>query len=123
MRINIPEGVTSIDRCCFYGCSSLTSINIPEGVTRIEDDCFDGCTSLTSITIPENVTYIGGYCFFRCSNLLNIYVKPVFPPKLDDMYTTFYYCAEGFKIYVSHESLKSYITADGWSELAEAIVG
>ena len=45
----IPDSVTSIGGCAFYGCSSLTSVVIPDSVTSIGYDAFRGCISLTSI--------------------------------------------------------------------------
>ena len=51
----------------FFGsCSSLVSINIPNGVTSIDKHAFCGCSSLTSITIPESVTSIGYYALCSC---------------------------------------------------------
>ena len=70
--ITITESVTSIGECAFDGCSSLTSITIPESVTSIGDSAFDGCSSLTSITIPAGVTRIGDYAFRDCSSLTSI---------------------------------------------------
>jgi len=45
----IPEGVTSIGMCAFYGCEGLTGITIPESVTSIGVYAFSGCSSLKSI--------------------------------------------------------------------------
>ena len=70
--VNISQGVTSIGRWAFDGCSSLTSITIPKSVTSIGSDAFYGCSSLTSITIPEGVTSIGNSAFFDCSSLTSI---------------------------------------------------
>ncbi len=47
----IPDSVTSIGKCAFYDCSSVTSITIPDSVTSIGDRAFDECSSLTSITL------------------------------------------------------------------------
>ena len=33
--VTIPDGVTSIDKSAFSGCTGLTSVDIPNGVTRI----------------------------------------------------------------------------------------
>ena len=59
----IPDSVTTIPSCAFYGCTWLTSIVIPDSVTSIGGWTFNGCTGLTSVTIPESVTSIGGGAF------------------------------------------------------------
>jgi hypothetical protein len=45
--INIPTGVTTIDRVSFYGCSSLPSIYIPSSVSFAGSNAFLGCSSLS----------------------------------------------------------------------------
>ena len=70
----IPDGVTSIGKYAFYGCSSLTSITIPDSVTSIGKYAFYECSSLTSITIGNGVTSIGDDAFGGCSNLESIVV-------------------------------------------------
>ena len=71
-NLEIPEGVTVINECAFYGCESLTSVTIPEGVTSIGENAFSSCESLTSVTIPEGVTSIGGFAFSHCSALTTV---------------------------------------------------
>ena len=70
--ITIPDSVTSIRDCAFYGCKSLTSVTIPDSVTSIGWSAFFCCSSLTSITIPDSVTSIGGCAFSDCSSLTSI---------------------------------------------------
>ncbi len=70
--VNIPDGVTSIGDDAFQDCNNLTSINIPDGVTSIGDGVFRGCSNLTSISIPDGVTSIGELTFYNCSNLTSI---------------------------------------------------
>lgn len=70
--VTIPDSVTSIDACAFYGCSSLKSITIPDSVTSIGDFAFEDCTSLKSITIPDSISSIGDRAFYRCSSLESI---------------------------------------------------
>ena len=68
----IPNVVTTIASCAFYGCGSLTSVTIGNSVTSIGDNAFRGCSGLTSITIPDSVTSIRGYAFYGCSGLTSI---------------------------------------------------
>ena len=57
----------------------MTSITIPNSVTSVGKCAFDGCKSLTSIEIPNSVTSVGNYAFSSCSNLDNI----IYPSGLD----------------------------------------
>lgn len=61
--VTIPDGVTSIEKSAFYGCSNLTSI---------EDSVFNKCSSLTSIIIPNGVKVIGINEFVGCISLKSI---------------------------------------------------
>ena len=66
----IPNSVTSIGDCAFYGCSGLVSIEIPNSVTSIGSYAFQLCSGLTGdLTIPNSVTTIGSSAFFGCSDL------------------------------------------------------
>jgi hypothetical protein len=76
MAITIPDGVTTIGDCTFYGCSSLTAISIPDGVTTIGVNAFRECSSLATITIPDSVTTIGRYSFAGCSSLTKLILSP-----------------------------------------------
>ena len=68
----IEEGVTSIGRSAFSGCSGLTSVTIGNSVTSIGSSAFNGCSGLTSVTIPNSVTSIEGYAFYNCSGLTSV---------------------------------------------------
>ena len=72
--VTINKGITSIGKCAFWGCSSLTSITISSSVTTISSWAFNSCSSLTNITIPNSVTYIGKSAFEDCKNLKKIII-------------------------------------------------
>ena len=68
----IPEGVTTIGDCAFYGCTSLMKVVIPDSVTTIGYCAFLGCTSLMKVVIPDSVTTIDKGAFYGCPCEKNI---------------------------------------------------
>ena len=84
----IAEGVTSIGRYAFDGCS-LTSVTIPDSVTRIGNGAFSNCTYLNSVTIPNSVTSIGEVAFYGCRSLTSVTI-PDSVTSIDRF--TFYNC-------------------------------
>ena len=68
----IPNTVTSIGNCAFYGCYYLVSIEIPNAVTSIGGSAFNQCSSLTSVTLGDSVTSIGNYAFEECTKLSSV---------------------------------------------------
>ena len=68
----IPDGVTSIDKNTFRGCTSLKSVIIPDSVTSIGESAFYNCTELKSVIIGNGVTSIGNSAFYNCTGLTSI---------------------------------------------------
>ena len=77
--VNIPDGVTRIERFAFFGCRGLTSVTISDSVTSIGDNAFHGCGSLRNFSIPSNVTSIGSLVFYECSQLTSVDVAEANP--------------------------------------------
>ena len=65
----VPEGIRSINKYAFDGCTGLTSLQLPESVNQINERAFSGCPDLVSLNIPEGVTSIGSSAFMDCSSL------------------------------------------------------
>ena len=125
--VTIPDSVTTIEAAAFQYCTSLTSVTIPDSVTTIGYGAFSWCESLTSVTIGDSVTEIGDYAFYDCSSLTSVYCKPTTPPALELSYFGNCYAFDNNtsdrKIYVPMESVEAYMSASGWSEYADDIVG
>ena len=71
-KIEIGNGITSIDGSSFYSCYSLASITMPNSITSIKESIFNSCYSLKSITIPDSATNIGNSIFNSCYSLASI---------------------------------------------------
>ena len=54
-EITIPNGVTSIGKNAFAGCTSITKVIIPNTVTSISQGAFMNCTNLTTIEFETGI--------------------------------------------------------------------
>ncbi len=70
--VTISEGITTIGRSAFDGCSNLASVSLPNSLVSIGMNAFGECSALTSITIPSSVTSIGRFAFVD-SGLTDLY--------------------------------------------------
>ncbi len=68
----IPDTVTIIGYCAFYGCINLKSIIVPDSVTSIAAQAFCDCQNLESVRIPDLVTTIGDFAFAGCESIISI---------------------------------------------------
>ncbi len=69
--IKIPEGVNSIGKEAFAGCTLLTTINLPNNISTISEYMFGNCTSLKELDLTNIVT-IEDNAFYKCEALTNI---------------------------------------------------
>lgn len=58
----------------FWACAELKSINLPDGITTIERDAFNGCRALKNVSIPKSATAIGAYAFCGCTSMAEIFI-------------------------------------------------
>ncbi len=70
--VKLPSTLTSIEYFAFGSCQNLSNINIPSGVTSIGSQAFNGCRSLKNIDLPSGITRIESYVFQECKALQSI---------------------------------------------------
>lgn len=68
-EIILPNKLTEIKGCLFYGCNNLEEIIIPNSVSKIGDSAFENCKNLKNIIIPSGVHSIERCAFRFCENL------------------------------------------------------
>ena len=77
IKINGKEyKVTHITDEAFRGKEYLKSVYIPEGIKTIGKCAFIGCTGLSTISVPNSVTYIAECAFHGCNNVYNLKMSP-----------------------------------------------
>ena len=111
----IPNSVTLIEKCAFYGCYHLSSVEIPNSVTNIGSGAFGSCSILVSVTIGNSVTSIGDNAFIFCSKLTSVTNYATIPQIIN---TKVFGDVDlsSRTLYVPKESIEAYQKADVWKE-------
>lgn len=76
-ELAIPDGVSHIGDCAFYGDSSLISITIPDSVASIGAQAFYGCSNMTNIAIGSGMMNISSYAFAGCWSLKKVNITDI----------------------------------------------
>ena len=66
-ELTLPNSVTSIGDCAFYGCTGLTELILPNSVSSIGDIAFTYCSGLEKITVES-----GNSCYDSRDNCNSI---------------------------------------------------
>ena len=70
-KATIEDGITSIGKYAFYGCSGLTELTLSNSLTSIEDSAFSDCSGLANITSLAEIPPVCGSGVFDGVNKTN----------------------------------------------------
>ena len=71
----IPSTVTQLGSKAFWGCRSLVEVCLNEGLQVIGDEAFARCTALQNIILPSTVIELSSYAFFECKHMVEVQIK------------------------------------------------
>ena len=66
------DGVPTVDRAAFKGCSAITQLTLAEGLETMGSEALAGCTSLTAVEIPSTMSRLENSLFASCSGLKSV---------------------------------------------------
>lgn len=129
--IEMPAGVTRIERYTFSNCRYLTTLSLPEGLTYIGDRALRQCKFTGDVELPSTLAEISARAFegsaANQSAMSSLKVKATTPPTVLEANSTFdlFLNVENppTKILVPAASVDAYKAADGWNLYASRIEG
>ncbi len=65
----IPEGITCIEKSCFYNKKGIMQIILPKSLRKIRANAFGNCISLEEVTFQNDCVEIDEKAFKGCNNL------------------------------------------------------
>ena len=71
-KVQLHDGVITIEGAAFWGCSNLTNITLGNNLLKIEKSAFALCKQLNGIVLPNTLEFIGEKAFANCSELSEI---------------------------------------------------
>ncbi|MBR5300438.1 MAG: leucine-rich repeat protein [Bacteroidales bacterium] len=117
---SILTNIKEIGAYAFYN-TSIKNLELPEGITVIERNTFSNCKYLQSATLSSTVSMIQEYAFSCCNELRTLVVNAINPPKITS--TSFSGCSKLSEIRVPMESVEAYKNASRWKGYADIIEG
>ncbi len=66
---SIPEGITCIEKSCFYNKKGITRIVLPESLCEIKANAFGNCINLEEVVFQNSRIKIDDKAFKGCNNL------------------------------------------------------
>lgn len=112
-KVVIEEGVTTIGRHAFSGCTRLSEVQIPKTVKTIGTAAFMDCNTLRQIDIPNSVKNVMPFAFHKCPQLGKVHTHWKDPDEAE-LSLAFYLPGESWP-----ENLKIYVP-DAYKEIFAA---
>ena len=70
--LTLGDGISSLERGAFEGCTSLVDLVVKGGISTIPDYAFYNCSGLRTITVEEGLESIGSFAFYGAASLTDI---------------------------------------------------
>lgn len=119
-KVEIPNGVISVEKAAFYNATNLSEMSLPSTLESIKEEAFNYCYNLAFVALPERLQSIGNRAFYN-SSLSGVYI----PESVTDIYDdsqVFEQEASDFKIYTKENSYAStWASKYGFSVSTEAV--
>ena len=71
-EFELPEGITCIEKGCFFDRRGIAAIRFPQSLARIRTNAFGNCVNLAEITLPHENVEVDEGAFRGCSSLKTI---------------------------------------------------
>ena len=117
-KVEIPNGVISVEKAAFYNATNLLEMSLPSTLKSIKEEAFNYCYNLVFVRLPEGLQSIGNRAFYN-SSLSGVYI----PESVTDIYDdsqVFGYEAPDFKIYTKENSYAStWVSEHGFTVYTE----
>jgi len=70
--VKLPDSLETIGYGAFGGCINLSDIQFGKGLKIIGENAFERCNSLTELTLPDSLETIDNSAFYECVNLKEV---------------------------------------------------
>ena len=113
--ISLPEGLTYVGACAFFGCV-IQRLIIPEGVLAIGYSAFEECVDLVKMVLPSSLKTIEDRAFFYCRSLRIIVVNSEELPTVNGSWAFFKILPSQVTVYVPDAAVSAYSGAEPWNK-------
>lgn len=117
-QVMLPDSLLSIGFDAFVG-SGITEIDLPEGMTELQRGVFYSCKSLRRVTLPSTLRNFGEYIFWHCDSLLEVRNLSPVPQRITDIFQDSLQSRR--TLYVPEASIPAYREAPYWRSFGQIL--